>query len=137
MALNKEAIKDWLIVEPENPYLLTLKMKNSCPLIASKHLGFFRNRYERAIKKRYKKYLFLPTFEPDIGNPHYHILANRPSYLNHDQYLDVITKTVGQVKQIQRDYNDVTEVYSVKGAFSYMIKKIDDNAEIDYLNLRR
>lgn len=140
----KEKLKDWLLTdEIQNPYSITLKMFASCEITASKHLRFFRNRYERAIERRNRRYLFIPTFEPDIGNPHYHIIANRPEDLSHDIYIKRINDSINKTKQIRSDYNDIKKAYSIEGAFEYSIKKITNDellelkAELDILNLRR
>jgi hypothetical protein len=134
----KEELKEWLLKdEITNPYAIKLAMKTPCSIIASKHLRFFRNRYERATERRYKPYLFLPIFEPDVGNPHYHIIANRPANLSHDAYIKRINYSINKTKQAKRNYNEITKAYAIEGAFKYAIKKITEQAEIDYLNLRR
>lgn len=140
----KEELKEWLLTdEIQNPYFITLKMLAPCPITASKHLRFFRNRYERAIERRNRRYLFIPTFELDIGNPHYHIIADRPDELPHDFYIKRINDSINKTKQIRSGYNDLKKAYSIEGAFEYSIKKITNDellelkAELDILNLRR
>jgi hypothetical protein len=134
----KEEIKHWLLQdEITNPYFLHLKMLAHCDIAASKHLRFFRNRYERAIGRRNRPYLFIPAFEPDIGNPHYHIIADRPEDLPHDIYIKRFYDCINKTKQIKRNYNRITNAYSIEGAFDYSLKKLTEHAQLDYLNLKR
>lgn len=133
----KQELKEWLLKSDiENPYSITLKLMTENPITASKHLKYFRRKYERAIGARYRRYHFIPVFEPDNGNPHYHIIADRPSYLDHKEYLDQIHRTIKQVKQIKRDYNDIKPIHSINGAFNYSIKKIEAEAELDWGNYK-
>lgn len=119
-----------------NPYAATINMKTSDVITARKHIGFFRNRYERGIGRRNKSYFFIPVleYEPHL---HYHIILSRPEKLEHDEYVDIFKTAIGKTKQIQNDYNVIKPVTELKRWTGYITKFKNANDEIDWLNLRR
>ena len=121
----------------ENPYALTLKMTTDCKRTAAKHLRFFRNRYERAIGRRGYSYTFVPVVECKLGNLHYHLVVNRPTELNHEEYTNRVMGIIPKVKQMHRDYNKLEEVYGLDRWINYMTKFKNKEDEFDILNLSR
>ena len=117
--------------------MMTIKMQTVDKDIASKHLRFFRNRYERAIGRRDRDYVFIPILETQPDNFHFHILTDRPSGMSHEKYSDCFNKTIAKVKQIKRDYNKITAAYDLQGAVEYMTKFKNVDDDLDSINLRR
>ena len=123
-------------MEIRNPYAMTINMRTTNPIAAGKHLGFFRNRYERGIKRRYKSYLFIPILE-NKPHLHYHLITSRPTEYKHTEYIDIIKDALSKTKQLQSDYNIVKPAYHIEGWADYItkFKYIDD--EVDLINLKR
>ena len=134
----RNELRKWMLAyKYENPYMLTVKMKTTDKVLASKHLRFFRNRYARSIGRRDRDYVFIPMLETPEDNYHYHVLVERPKEMSHEKYLDSFHKVIAKVKQTHRDHNDITEAYTIEDAVGYMTKMTNKDDELDAINLKR
>lgn len=130
-------ICNWLSsIKISTPYAITLHMKTSNTLAAQKHIGFFRNRYERGIKRRYQRYIFIPIIE-HTPHLHYHIITERPPEQNHAYYIKIVENAMLKTKQLENNYNIVKPAYDVKGWTRYITKLKHPEDDIDIINLRR
>lgn len=133
----KAEIKNWLMdMRVPNPYASTINLKTGDRIVARKHLGFFRNRYERGIGKRNKSYFFIPVLESG-PHLHYHLITNRPEEISHTAYLDMFHKALSKTKQIHNNYNVVKPVQQLNRWASYMTKFKNEHDDIDWINLKR